>query len=176
MFICNFGKKKNSFIGKMISFTLMLCFVMGVLSLTACEQATEPVFFDRQFIPVGNWASPAGDGYDIYRDTARSWMPAYGPEWPASELTGNIVAAVDFSENSGALILKVTKVEGSFSNQVGKYTAIYYSEYTSLQVKMANPIGPTYAPIEADTLNAAFSIFTPGNMGAHASMWGTYNK
>jgi hypothetical protein len=177
MFVSNSIKRKNIFIWKALPLALMMGFVIGALSLSGCEQATEPVFYDRQFIPVGNWESPAGGGYDIYYGAVRSWMPDFGAEWPASELLGDIVAAVDFSENSGALIIKVTSVT-EMGNQVGKYTAVYYSEYTSSQVKMANPIGPapTYAPIEADTLNAALRTFTPGNMGAHVSLWGTYNK
>jgi hypothetical protein len=142
-----------------------------------------PFFFDRQFIPVGNWKSPFEDTYDISLNCIRSWIPGFGDDWPETEIKGDIVAAVDFSANSGALIIKVVKeVKGPPSVvdnlKVGDYTAVYYSEYTSSQVKMANPVGPApdFAPIEAETLNDAFRIFTPGNMGAHASTWGTYNK
>jgi hypothetical protein len=176
MIIHNIRKREIRFIGRTIFFILILGLVAGSLSLLGCEQATEPDFFDRQFIPVGNWAHE-GNGYEIDNATVRYYSPEYGEEWPASELKGDIVAAVDFSESSGALIIKVTEVTET-DNTVGKYTGVYYSDYTSSHILMANPIGPApgYTPIETNTLNQALTTFTAGNMGTHVSMWGTYSK
>jgi hypothetical protein len=177
MIIRNIQKKKIRFIGRAIFFILMLGLVTGSLSLLGCEQATEPDFFDRQFIPVGNWAHE-GNGYDIDNTTVWYYSPSYGPEYLASELKGDIVAAVDFSESSGVVIIKVTAATET-NNTVGKYTGVYYKDHTSSHIFMANPIGSKelgYPPIEADTLNDALRIFTAGTMGTHVSMWGTYSK
>jgi hypothetical protein len=149
---------------------------MGALLLAGCEQATDPDFFDRQFIPVGHWEFNDG-GYEIDNATVRYYTPDYGEGYPASELKGNIVTAVDFSENSGVLIIKVTELE-EIGNTVGKYTGVYYKDYTSSHINMANAIdSETYAPIEVDTLNQALVTFTAGKMGVHVTYWGSgYSK
>jgi hypothetical protein len=167
---------KACFIGRIIFLILVLILVTGSLSLLGCEQTTGSDFFDRQFIPVGNWAHE-GNGYDIDNATVRYYSPSYGAEYPAAELKGNIVAAVDFSESSGVVIIKVTEATET-DNTVGKYTGVYYKDHTSSHIYMANPIGsaPIYPPIEANTLNDALRIFTAGTMGTHVSMWGTYSK
>jgi hypothetical protein len=159
---------------------------MGALLLAGCEQATDPEFFDRQFIPVGHWEF-SGSGYEIDNATVRYYSPEYpaGPGYsatPASEFTGNIVAAVDFSETSGVLIVKITgnptyDPMSGIMLTAGKYTGVYYKEYSSLHIALANPVNSSYVPIEVNTLNTALSTFTAGNMGDHVTYWGTgYDK
>jgi hypothetical protein len=176
MVIHNSAKKKSPPSGRIISLAFVLGLVIGALSLPGCEQATAPAFVDRQFIPVGNWAHE-GNGYDIDNATVRYYSPYYSPQFLASELKGDIVAAIDFSETSGVLIIKVTNAT-NFAITPGSYTGIYYKEHSSSHIYMSNPIGPKpdYAPIKTDTLNDALRTFTPGNMGVHVSMWGTYSK
>jgi hypothetical protein len=157
---------------------------MGALSLAGCEQATEPDFYDRQFVPVGHW-SFGSDFYDIEGSSltyTSSWAVSdYGPAG-GHTFSGNIIAAVDFSETSGVLIIKITGAPtydfmSGTPLTAGKYTGVYYKEFTSSHVFLANPIDSKFAPIEVDTLNSALSTFTTGAMGNHVTFWGTgYNK
>jgi hypothetical protein len=159
-------------------------FVVGALLLAACEQATEPDFYDRQFVPVGRW-SFGSDFYDIERNVLTyeaSWAASdYGPAG-GHTFTGDIITAVDFSETSGVLIIKITgsptydTMSGTLITP-GKYTGVYYKEYSSSHIYLANPADANYKPIEVDTLNEALSTFTAGNMSVHITYWGSgYSK
>ncbi|MCL2762462.1 MAG: hypothetical protein FWD36_04550 [Treponema sp.] len=124
------------------------------------------------FIPVGEWFFY--DRYTITNDSIDYFMA--GSEWegiiyPDTILKGTIEKAVDFSKNSGVLIIKIT--EATY-NTVGTYTGIYYSEYTNASIKLATAYAD--GSVEADTLSLALSLFTDGNMGNHVAMWGTYTK
>jgi hypothetical protein len=123
------------------------------------------------FIPVGNWDDGFGGGYDIDKTSVRYYTADFGPEYPPTELKGDIVTAVDFSGTSGVLIIKITDQTGA-GYTVNNYTGVYYKEYTAAHVLLANAINASYAPIEASSLDAAKSIFTAGNMGTHVQMWG----
>jgi hypothetical protein len=159
-----------------------LCFVMGAVLFSACDTGGEEYeFVDRQFIPAGYWADDFGGGYDIEKATIRYYTAAWGNEgeegyFPATELKGDIITAVDFSETSGVLIINVTGTP-STGNTEGKYTGVYYKEYTAAHIYLANPIDATFAPIETPTLNQALAAFTAGNVGTHVKDWGSgYSK
>jgi hypothetical protein len=184
MFTRTFSVGRNHALKRAVSLVLALGFVVGALLLLGCEQATEPVFYDRQFVPVGHW-SFGNDFYDIEKNVltytssweASDWGPAGGHTF-----TGDIITAVDFSETSGALIIRITG-EPTYDSMSGtpltsgKYTGVYYKEYSSSHIYLANPVDDTYAPIEVDTLNDALSTFTEGNMGVHVTMWSSgYSK
>jgi len=127
---------------------------------------------DTGFVPVGEWVSY--DSYQITENTIDYFMPGSeyaGVVYPDTVLKGNIEKAVDFSDDSGVLIIKIT--EATY-NTVGKYTGVYYSEYTSSSIEMATAYED--GSVEAATLTAASSLFTVDNVGSHVSMWGSYSK
>jgi hypothetical protein len=154
-----------------------LCLVMGVVLFSACDPGGEEYeFVDRQFIPAGYWTDGFGTGYDIEKAAIRYYSAAYGNEgdadyWPATELKGDIITAVDFSETSGVLIINVTGTP-STGNKAGKYTGVYYKEYTAAHIYLANP----YPLVETTTLNEALAAFTAGNMDTHVTYWGSGYK
>jgi len=132
---------------------------------------------DRGFIPVGEWIT-SFDSYTITNDSINYLMA--GSEWegiiyPDTILNGSIEKAVDFSNDSGILIIKIT--EATF-NTVDKYTGVYYSEYKSSSVKISTAIGPgpDYLPVEANNLSEALSLFTVDNASTHVLTWGVYTK
>jgi hypothetical protein len=161
---------------------------MGALALAGCEQTTEPEFENKHFVPVGHW-SFGSDAYDIEKTSltyASSWSESVydGITYPAGGHTfsGDIIEAIDFSETSGALIIKITGTPtydamSTILLTAGKYTAVYYKEYTSSHVFLANPVDSDNNPIEVNTLDLALNTFTPGKWGDHVSYWGSgYNK
>jgi hypothetical protein len=179
MFSLIVSLRKSLFVKKAPLIT-MFFFTLAVL-LPGCKQEPDEVeFVDRQFIPAGDWADEFGGSYKITKSTIEYSTPAYEDATypsPATNLKGNIITAVDFSEASGVLIITVTSASNT-GNTPGKYTAVYYKEYTPGHVFLANPIDATsYAPIEVDTLNLALATFTEGNVGTYVSFWGSgYTK
>jgi len=149
------------------AFAVMFCLSTAIL-FTGCK--TDPESEDTGFIPAGEWAS----SYDSYAitETGVEYDDGYGT------LKGAIEKAVDFSNNAGVLIIKITASSGDFT--VGKYTGVYYSAYTSTSIKLANVwvqgSDGSYQPLEADSLSAAMSIFSVDNVGNHVSYWGVYTK
>jgi len=145
-------------------FALAVVFCLSTaLLFTGCKTDPEPE--DTGFVPVGEWAAQ-WDSYTI-TDTGIE----YG------ELKGDIEKAIDFSDNAGVLIIKITASSGDFT--VGKYTGIYYSAYTSTTIKLANVWlegNEGWYPLEADSLSAAVSLFNVDNVGGHVSYWGDYSK
>jgi hypothetical protein len=176
----SFGLRKGVLARKVFPLFWLLCLVAGAAFFTGCDLDGDDE--STGFIPVGEWTDSTGGGYDISDTEIRYYTPAYGTPgasdyWPPSELKGNIINAVNFSEVSGVLIIKVTGTP-STGNTAGKYTGVYYKDYTSAHIFLANPIDPdTYAPIESDTLNEALDTFTDGNMGTYVTYWGSgYGK
>jgi hypothetical protein len=173
----------NKLFNKAFLFALALCLLAGVLVLAGCENETEPQFIDRQFIPAGEWASPYDDYYDIQGRTVHYHTDAYEdndgeePDYstPEKNLKGDIILAVDFSETSGVLIIKVTSESNVSDFAKDKFTGIYYSDYTASSIKLANPwIG--IEVVQKDTLNEAIKTFTVDSVGDHVAMWGTYTR
>jgi hypothetical protein len=158
-----------------------LCLVLGAaVFFSGCKTDDDYEFVDRQFIPAGEWKDDFDGGYDIEKSEIRYYMAAWGTEGeegysPATELKGDIITAVDFSETSGVLIIKVTSASNT-SNTVGQYTGVYYKEYTAAHVYLANPVDANYAPVETATLNQALAAFTAGTMDTHVTSWGSGYK
>ena len=139
-------------------------------------QLNDDGFEDAGFIPVGEWSDGFDGGYNITEFSVEYYSPDYGPDFPAQTLKGNIEKVVGFSDNSGALVIKITQAE-NMEHTPGKYTCVYYKEYSDNHVLLANPVGPAYETIEVDSLNAALALFTSGNMSTHVTFWGSgYTK
>ena len=148
-------------------FALAVVFCLSTaLLVTGCSTDDDPA--DTGFIPAGEWTSL----YDAYTitNTGVEYDDGYG------NFNGAVEKAIDFSANAGALIIKITASSGDFT--VGKYTGIYYSEYTSDSIKLANVwlegSDGNWHPLEADSLSAAVSLFKVDNVGDHVSSWGVY--
>jgi hypothetical protein len=161
---------------------LGLCLVLGMMVLfVGCPTEAEKTE-NRGFIPVGAWTDDWGGGYTITNTTVKYFIAASeweGTTFPGGEITGNIEIATDFLKDSGVLIIKITSVEGGgmASYTQGKYTCVYYKDYTSSHVFLANPIDAAWNPVQADTLTDAKSIFTIDNVDIHVTNWGSgYNK
>ena len=150
----------------------VLC-VMVFLSLFVvnCSTGNDEIE-DTGFIPVGFWDS----GFDTYEITdnfldyfmeGSEWE---GEVWPSTILKGNIVRAVDFSGNSGVLIIRLTEAS---SNTVGMYTGVYYRDFTGNTIKLATAIGPApnFPPVETSTVAEALSLFTVDNSNIHVIDW-----
>jgi hypothetical protein len=160
MFLFNSLHPRNR---KVFALTVLLCLSTALL-FTGCNP--DPESKDASFIPVGEWTAQ-WDGYII-----TSTSVEYG------ELKGAIEKAIDFSNDAGVLIIKITESSGDFT--VGKYTGVYYSEYTAASIKLANvwleDSNGDWYPLEVDSLSAATSLFSVDNVGNHVSYWGVYTK
>jgi hypothetical protein len=179
----------KGFAGKVSMALLLAAFVAaGSLVLAGCSQPTDPDYFDRQFVPVGSWESHwddgASGGIDTYTITKGKLTYSTVSFYGSSTWGGDIEAAVDFSKDSGVLIIKyVTPPSGTGSGVHGggyNYTAVYYQAYSSTSIKAADawiPADPfPEYRAEAQNLNDALDLFTAGNAGTHVSTYGTYTK
>lgn len=170
---------RRLFTRSVFTLTVLLCLSAGLL-FTGCQiEPEEDIRENTHFRPVGVWV--AFDKYTITETTVNYFCPesTYGDEtYPSTELIGDIVAAVDFSDNAGVLIIKITSA--STGNNSGKYTGVYYNNYTNSDtgtpIQMATAIDKNYLPVETDTMKEAASLFIAGNTGSHVSMWGDYTK
>ena len=154
---------------------LILVFMFAVLLFMGCSSDGGNGFQNVHFIPVGEWNDGFGGAYNISSTTLEYYMAESvweGVTYPGSLLKGDILVANDFSSNSGVLLLRITELN-NIELTVGKYTCVYYRDYTSSHVLLANPIDEAWDPIETDTLAQAESLFTVHNVGTHVSMWGS---
>ena len=157
-------------------FALVVLFCLSTALLVTGCKTDDPA--DTGFVLEGEWIGN-GDSYTITKTTVSfstddsEWE---GVVYPGVELKGDIEKTEIFSDNAGVLIIKITMATNG--NTVGKYTGVYYSEGKKSSIKMANPIGPapSYAPLEADSLSVAVSLFNVDNVGDHVSYWGVYTK
>ena len=140
----------------------------AVLFLSGCTM--DP---DKPKNLVGEWTTDF-DSYTITDTRLEYFME--GTEWegtqfPDTVLKGDIVLAVDFSSTSGVLIIRIT--EATTGNTVGKYTGVYYRDYTGSSIRLATAIGPApdFSPMEADSLEAARTLFTVDNIDLHILNW-----
>ena len=166
-----FGKKcllkRAAFAGLVLIVAALLC--------AGCKLDDEETE-NTGFIPVGEWSDGFGTGYNITGISLDYYSPDFGPGYPAQNLTGSIEKAVDFSGDTGVLIIKITHVE-NMDHTDGKFTCVYYKEYTNSHVYLANPAGPSYEIVETDSVSQALSLFTSGNMDTHVTFWGSgYTK
>jgi hypothetical protein len=172
MFSSCFSAGRSAFAKKALPLFFVCCLVMGAL-FSGCD-LDGGGSNEGGFIPAGSWASSYGESYMITETTLKYTM-VFEP-YPATELEGTIVGAVNFSAVSGVLIIQVTGTPTT-GNTVGKYTGVYYKDYTASHVFLANAVDPSYDPIETDTFLQAFNTFTAGNMDTHVTFWGTgYTK
>jgi len=144
---------------------LLFFFVLSFLTVS-CE---EPDFRNTQFIPVGEWSFGL-TGYNITNTNLEYYSNYTNFE---ESLKGTIEAAVDFSHDSGVLIIKITSVSGMDGLSANKYTGVYYSSYTKSHMLIANP----YPYIQKDKYNEAEATFNVDNVGTHVTFWGSgYSK
>ncbi|MCL2443399.1 MAG: hypothetical protein FWD13_08060 [Treponema sp.] len=144
---------------------IMFLFIVGCPFVVNEHENTE-------FVPVGVWVSD----YDSYTITETHIEYVFDmSEWdfPNDVLKGYIEKAVDFSSDSGVLIIKVT--EATY-NTVNKYTGIYYSEYKNSSIKLSSAINPDFSPVETESLEDALLLFSVDNASTHVSVWGAYTK
>lgn len=150
-----------------------ICTVLAIITIVAAAcKIDDSEYESAGFIPVGAWEDGYGSGYNIDNNSIEYYSPDYGEDYPAMRLEGSIEKAVDFSANTGVLIIKITLIE-NMDHTPGKFTCVYYKDYTANHVLLANPIGPADESIEVDTVSNAVALFTSGNMGTHVSYWGS---
>jgi hypothetical protein len=158
---------------KALALTVVSCLFTALL-FTGCE--TEPDETENTgFIPTGEWADGFGSGYKITGSTLEYYTAYYSEEYPGENTKGSIKEAVDFSKDAGVLLVQIT--ESSINGINGKFIGVYYKDYTSSHVFLANAIDETWALIVKDTLNEAKKTFTVDSVGTHVTNWGSgYNK
>jgi hypothetical protein len=131
---------------------------------------------NTHFIPVGEWDDGWDGGYNITNTTIEYYTPAFGDDYPAMNLKGTIETAMDFSHNSGVLLIKITE-QTNMGLTAGKYTCVYYRDYTPSHVLLANPVDALYNSIQTDTIDLAKITFTADTVGTHVTHWGSgYTK
>ena len=161
------GSLRRNFARRVFTLISFFC-LLTVFLLIGCRMEDNERE-DTGFIPIGLWES----AYDSYKITSTSLdylMDA--SEWGGDDdiLKGTIVRAVDFSDTAGVLIIKVTETGGFIGNTVGKYTGVYYKDYTGSSIVLANAINLTdWSPVEASSESAALSLFTVDNSDLHVS-------
>jgi len=154
---------------RVVVLILVLAFIF-----IGCPSGDEE-WVDTARIPVGEWDS-GFDRYTITDDLIDYFME--GSEWegmifPDTIIKGSIELAKDFSKDSGVLIIKVT--ESSFDIEE-KYTAVYYRDFASSDIKLANPVDANYLPVAVNDYETALTTFTQGSVSTYVSMWGSYSR
>ena len=147
-------------------FSLFVVVCLVLLSVGCSMENGEPE--NTGFVPVGLWATDF-DRYDIKENFLDYLMDnsAWNPE--NDVLQGNIVRAVDFSGSAGVLIIRVSRADGPLiTNTVGRYTGVYYRDFSGSSIRLANAIDlADWSPIEASSISAALSLFTVDNSNMH---------
>jgi len=158
-------QKVHSAKGCLIIAALFVCFL-----LPGCQEDNGEDFRNVQFVPTGVWADDFGGSYIITR-TELEFDDGFGFD----KFEGTIETAVDFSRNSGVLIIKITTSDTGLTE--GNYIGVYYRNYSSSHILLANAIDASFAIIEAESFNEAESIFSAGNVNTHVTFWGSgYTK
>jgi len=125
---------------------------------------------DTGFIPIGEWEDGFGGSYTI-SENELEFDDGYGFD----QFIGTIEAAVDFSSNSGVLIIKIASSDTGIT--AGNYIGVYYKDLKSSHVFMANAVDESYSIIEVSNLNNAKSTFTVDTVSTHVTHWGSgYTK
>jgi hypothetical protein len=153
---------------------IALSCLFTALLFTGCDSEPEEKT-NIGFIPKGEWADDFGSGYKITDSGLEYYTAYYSEDYPGETTKGSIKEAVDFSKNAGVLLIQIT--ESTIDGINGKFIGVYYKDYTSSHVFLANAIDESYALIVKNTLTEAKKTFTVDNVETHVSMWGTgYNK
>lgn len=151
----------------------ILIVLLAVLMLTGCDP--NPHHENIGFIPIGEWIGPDDYGEpDKYIITNNKIT--YVDPWDFNNFSSEITASIDFTSNAGVIIIKILNDPVPDTLTPNKYTCIYYRDYTSTKVLLANPIDTEFNYIEADTLTEAKNIFTVDNVNTHVLTWGSYTK
>jgi len=146
----------------------LLSFLLACFLLSGCTEPADHV--DTGFIPTGEWSDDFGGSYKITTTTLE-----FDDGFGFDQFSGTIAAANDFTNNSGILIIKVNASETGVT--VNNYIGVYYKDYTSTHIFLANAIDESYAIIEADSFENAKILFNVDNAGTHVTYWGTgYTK
>jgi hypothetical protein len=155
-------------------FALFVVFCLfTVLLFIGCS--SDPEEQNTGFIPTGEWTDGYGSGYKITNSTLEYYTAYYSEEYPGENTKGSITKAVDFSSNAGVLLIQIT--ESTIDDINDKFIGVYYKDYTSSHVFLANAIDESYDLIVKNTLNEAKNTFTVDNVDTHVSMWGSgYGK
>jgi len=139
------------------------------LFVSGCSLEPEE-FRNVQFVPVGEWSDGFGGNYTITKT-----MIKHDDGFDFYEFKGTIEAAVDFSRDSGVLIIKVISSETGVTP--GSYIGVYYRGYTTSHAFLANAIDVSWAIIEEISFNDAEKAFTPHTVDTHVTHWGSgYTK
>jgi len=169
MSLFNFSARKT--------FALAVAFCLSAAFLfTGCN--INPEHVNTGFIPVGEWKDDYGSGYNItassleYYTADTEWE---GITYPGENIKGSIKEAIDFSQGAGVLLVQITA--STTTEQTGKFIGVYYKDYTSSHIFLANAIDESYNIIVKNTLTEAKNTFTVDNVETHVTYWGTgYNK
>ena len=121
---------------------------------------------ENGFIPSGEWSDGWGGSYTI-TDTTLEHDDGFG----FTKFEGTIEAAVDFSQDSGAVIIKIIVCTTGIT--AGNYICVYYKSYTPTHVFLANAVDEFYEIIEVDSFIEAVNLFTVDNVDTHVTFWGT---
>jgi hypothetical protein len=159
---------------------LVVLFLTSVFLLIGCrdEPEADPISVDTMLIPTGSWTDDFGSGYNITNSTLEYYTAETeweGTTYPGENTKGNIKEAVNFSQSAGVLLVQIT--ESSIGGINDKFIGVYYKDYTSSHVFLANAIDESYNYIVMNTLAEAKNTFTVDNVDTHVTYWGSgYNK
>jgi len=160
------------FARNVLALAVVFCLSTALL-FTGCK--TEPESEDTGFIPLGEWADDYGSGYNITASSLEYYTAYYSEEYPGESIKGDIKEAIDFSSDSGVLLVQITT--SATEGQAGKFFGVYYKDYTASHVFLANAVDESYAIIVMNTLAEAKNTFNVDNVETHVTYWGTgYNK
>jgi hypothetical protein len=161
------------FTRSVFAFIAVFCLSTALL-FTGCS--TDPDEQDNTgFIPTGEWVDDFGSGYDITNTTLEYYTAYYSEDYPGENTKGIIKEAIDFSQNAGVLLIQIS--ESTIDGINGKFIGVYYKDYTSSHVFLANAIDEFYALIVMNTLTEAKNTFTVDNVDTHVTYWGSgYSK
>ena len=162
------GSLRRHFSRSVFALCVLVCFSAALL-LTGC-----PIDDDERanlgFIPEGEWEDDWGGEYIITNTILVHDSGFFG------DFSGTIEDAIDFLPGSGVLIIRIT--ESTMAGlTIGKYTGVYYKDYTASHVFLANAVDESFDPIEVDTLSIARGTFNVDKVDNHVPFWGTgYNR
>jgi len=143
---------------------ILFLFIFSFL-IIGCQDETG-VHEDTGFIPAGVWSDGFGGSYTITAENLE-----FDDGFGFTEFKGTIEAAIDFSQDSGVLIIKINSSETGIT--VNSFIGVYYKDYTSAHIFLANAIDESYAVIEVNAINDAKKTFNVDNVGTHVTHWGS---
>ena len=170
------GSVRRFWARSILALFVMFCLPAALL-FTGCAEP-DGGHKNIHFIPAGDWKDSFNGGYKItasffeYYTADMEWE---GQTYPGESIKGNIEEANDFSSNAGVLLVRITS--SSETANEGKFIGVYYKDYTTSHVFLANAIDESYALIVKNTLTEARNTFNVDNVETHIQSWGSgYNK